>query len=46
MVRIMGVLMPFSTIFQVYRGCFIVGGNRSVKRKPLTCLKSMANLYL
>jgi hypothetical protein len=28
-------LMPLSTIFQLYRG-----GNRSTRRKPLTCRKS------
>ena len=32
-------LMPLSTIFQLYRGGFIGGGNRSTRRKPPTCRK-------
>jgi len=32
--------MPLSTIFQLYRG----GGNRSTKRKPLTCRMSLKTL--
>ena len=35
-------LTPLSTIFQLYRGCqFIGGGNRSTRRKPPTCRKSL-----
>jgi hypothetical protein len=30
------VLMPLSTIFQLYRGGFIGGGKRRTQRKPLT----------
>jgi hypothetical protein len=36
-------LMPLSTIFQLYRGGFIGGGNRSTRRKPPTCHKSLTN---
>ena len=38
--------MPFSTIFQLYRGRhFYFGGrNRSTWRKPLTCRKTLTNL--
>jgi len=32
--------MPLSTIFQLYGGGFIGGGNRNTQRKPLTCRKS------
>jgi hypothetical protein len=33
-------LMLLSTIFQLHRG----GGNRSTRRKPLTCRKSLTNI--
>jgi hypothetical protein len=36
--------MSISTIFQLYRGSFIGGGNQSTWRKPLTCRKSLTNL--
>ena len=38
-------LMPLSTIFQLYRGglSFTGGGNRSTRRKPHTCRKSLTN---
>jgi hypothetical protein len=36
-------LMPLSTIFQLYRGSFIGGGNRSTRRKPPTWRKSLTN---
>jgi hypothetical protein len=35
--------MPLSTIFQLYRGGFIGGGNWSTRRKPTTCCKSLTN---
>ena len=39
-----------STIFKLYRGdvaiSFIGGGNRSTRRKPLTCRKSLTNSKL
>ena len=31
-------LMPLSTIFQLYCGSFIGGGNQSAQRKPLICV--------
>jgi hypothetical protein len=34
-------LTPLSIIFQLYR--FIDGGNRSTRRKPSTCRKSLTN---
>jgi hypothetical protein len=38
-------LMPLSTIFQLYRGSQFIGrGNRSTRRKPLTCRKSLTIL--
>ena len=38
-------LTPLLTIFQLYRGGqFYCGGNRSIRRKPPTCLKSSTNL--
>ena len=40
-------LMPHSTIFQVHlyivAVSFIGGGNHSIRRKPLTCSKSLTN---
>ena len=38
-------LMPLTTIFQLYimAVSFIGGGNRSTRRKPKTCRKSLAN---
>jgi len=37
-------LTPLSTIFQLYRGVsFIDGGNRSTRRKPPTCRRSLTN---
>jgi hypothetical protein len=38
-------LTPLSTIVQLYRQAvsFIGGGNRNIRRKPLTCRKSLAN---
>jgi hypothetical protein len=36
-------LMPLSTIFELYRGSFIGGGNRRTRRKPPTCHKSLTN---
>jgi len=38
--------MPLSTIFQLYRGgqFFIDGGNRRIRRKPLTCRKSLTTI--
>jgi hypothetical protein len=38
--------MPLSTIFQLYRGGFIGGGNRSTRRKPPTCHKKGHGLFL
>jgi hypothetical protein len=38
-------LMTLSTIFQLYHGTqFYWWGNRSTRRKPLTCSKSLTNL--
>ena len=38
-------LTPLPTIFQLYRGGkFIGGGNRRIRRKPLTCRRSRANV--
>ena len=40
-------LTALSTIFQLYRVVsFIGGGNRSSKRKPPTCCKSLTNIML
>ena len=36
-------LTPLSTIFQLYRGSFIGGGNQSTRRKLPTCRKSFTN---
>jgi hypothetical protein len=37
-------LTRFLTLFQLYRGVsFIGGGNRSTRRKPPTCRKSLTN---
>jgi hypothetical protein len=36
-------LTSLSTIFQLYRGGFIGGGNWSTRRKPPTYRKSMTN---
>ena len=36
-------LSPLSTIFQLYHGSFIGGGNQSTRRKRPTCHKSLAN---
>ena len=39
------VLMPLSTLFQLYRGgqVFVGGRNRSTRRKPPTCRKSLTH---
>jgi hypothetical protein len=37
-------LTSLSIIFQLYRGGFIGGGNRSTQRKPPTCRKSLTNV--
>ena len=36
-------LTPLSTIFQLYRGGFIGGGNWSTQRKTPTCHKTLTN---
>jgi len=36
-------LTPLSTIFQLYGGSFIGGGNRRTGRKSPTCRKSLTN---
>ena len=39
--------MPFSTIFQLYRGVSIIGGgNRSTQRKQQSCCKSLTNYHI
>jgi len=38
-----GGLMPLSTISYIVVVSFIGGADRSIQRKPLTCLKSLTN---
>jgi hypothetical protein len=43
-VLVLWCLMPLSTIFHLFMTVsFFSGGNRSTRRKPLTCRKSLTN---